>query len=85
MDQADIYGGYTAEDILGDALRAAPGLRDQIEIVTKCDIVAPVGRHAGARVKYYDTSSAHITASVEASLKAMATDWIASSPPGCSG
>lgn len=76
MDQADIYGGYTAEDILGDALRAAPGLRDQIEIVTKCDIVAPVGRHAGARVKYYDTSSAHITASVEASLKAMATDWI---------
>lgn len=76
MDQADIYGGYAAEALLGAALRGAPGLRDRIEIVTKCDIVAPVGRHAGARVKHYDTSPAHITASVEASLAAMATDRI---------
>lgn len=76
MDQADIYGGYTAEAILGAALRHAPALRDQIEIVTKCDIVAPVGRHAGARVKHYDTTPAHITASVEASLRDMATDRI---------
>ncbi len=76
MDQADIYGGYTAETLLGAALRAAPGLRDRIEIVTKCDIVAPVGRHSAARVKYYDTSAAHITASVEASLREMATDRI---------
>jgi predicted oxidoreductase len=76
MDQADIYGGYTAEAIFGAALRAAPALRDQIEIVTKCDIVAPVGRHAAARVKYYDTSRAHITSSVEASLRDMATDRI---------
>lgn len=76
MDQADIYGSYTAEAIFGAALKAAPVLRDQIEIVTKCDIVAPVGRHAGARVKHYDTSAAHITASVEASLRDMATDRI---------
>ena len=76
MDQADIYGGYTAEAIFGAALKAAPALRDQIEIVTKCDIVAPVGRHAGARVKHYDTSLTHITASVEASLRDMATDRI---------
>lgn len=76
MDQADIYGGYAAEALLGAALRAAPGLRDRIEIVTKCDIVAPVGRHAGARVKHYDTSAGHITAAVEASLREMATDRI---------
>lgn len=76
MDQADIYGGYTAEGLLGAALRVAPGLRDRIEIVTKCDIVAPVGRHAAARVKYYDTSPAHIAASVETSLREMATDRI---------
>jgi predicted oxidoreductase len=76
MDQADIYGGYTAETLLGAALKAAPGLRDRIEIVTKCDIVAPVGRHSAARVKHYDTSAAHITASVEASLREMATDRI---------
>lgn len=76
MDQADIYGGYTAEGLLGAALKASPGLRDRIEIVTKCDIVAPVGRHVGARIKHYDTSAAHITASVEASLREMATDRI---------
>jgi predicted oxidoreductase len=76
MDQADIYGGYAAEALLGAALRTTPALRDRIEIVTKCDIVAPVGRHSAARVKYYDTSAAHITASVEASLREMATDRI---------
>jgi predicted oxidoreductase len=76
LDQADIYGGYTAEGLLGAALRAAPHLRDQVEVVTKCDIVAPVGRHAGARVKHYDTSPAHITASVESSLRAMGLDRI---------
>ena len=76
FDQADIYGGYQAEALLGAALRAAPQLRDKMEIVTKCDIVAPVGRHSAARVKHYDTSAAHINASVEASLRDMATDHI---------
>ena len=76
MDQADIYGGYEAEEVLGKALAQAPHLRDQIEIVTKCDIIAPVGRHSAARVKYYDTSKAHITASVEASLRLMGIEHI---------
>ena len=49
IDQADIYGGYTAEAILGACLRENKGLRDKLEIVTKCDIVAPVGRYADAR------------------------------------
>lgn len=76
MDQADIYGGYEAEEVLGNALKAAPALKDQIEIVTKCDIVAPVGRYANARVKYYDTSRAHILASVDHSLRLMNIDKI---------
>lgn len=76
FDQADIYGGYTAEAIFGDALRAAPHLRDRMEIVTKCGIVAPAGRHAGARVKHYDTSAAHITASVDQSLSDMGIERI---------
>ncbi|MBV0912382.1 aldo/keto reductase [Anianabacter salinae] len=76
MDQADIYGGYEAEALLGAALKAAPGLRDRIEIVTKCDIVAPAGRHSGARVKHYDTSADHIATSVDASLSLMAIERI---------
>lgn len=75
MDQADIYGGYEAEEIMGNAMKGT-NLRDQIEIVTKCDIVAPAGRYADARVKYYDTSRAHITSSVEHSLRLMGTDRI---------
>jgi predicted oxidoreductase len=76
MDQADIYGGYVAEEVLGNALKAAPALKDQIEIVTKCDIVAPAGRYSDARLKYYDTSRAHILASVDHSLRLMNVDKI---------
>ena len=76
MDQADIYGGYEAEALLGNCLKASPALRDRIEIVTKCGIIAPVGRYSDARLKHYDTSPAHITASIEQSLKNMRTNQI---------
>ncbi|MEO3998353.1 aldo/keto reductase [Mesorhizobium sp. CAU 1732] len=76
IDQADIYGGYTAEAVLGACLRAAPALRDRIEIVTKCGIVAPAGRYADRRVKHYDTSEAHIAASIDQSLTDMAIEQI---------
>ena len=75
FDQADIYGGYEAEEILGNALSGS-ALRNKMEIVTKCDIIAPVGRYAEARVKYYDTSRAHIMASVDHSLRLMGIDHI---------
>lgn len=76
FDQADIYGGYTAEAILGEAIKADPSLRRQMEIVTKCDIVAPAGRYADSPVKYYDTSATHINAAVDLSLQDMAIDHI---------
>ncbi|WP_299704060.1 aldo/keto reductase family oxidoreductase [uncultured Tateyamaria sp.] len=76
FDQADIYGGYVAEAVLGEALKADTGLRSMMEIVTKCDIVAPVGRYADAPVKYYDTSRAHIMQSIENSLRDMNVDHI---------
>ena len=76
FDQADIYGGYTAEAVMGGALKANPSLRAKMEIVTKCDIVVDAGRHAGARVKHYDTSKAHIDASVDASLIDLGIDHI---------
>ncbi|RPE67401.1 putative oxidoreductase [Pacificibacter maritimus] len=76
FDQADIYGEYTAEAVLGTALRGASSLRDQMQIITKCDIVAPCGNYSDAPVKYYDTSAAHLNASVDASLSNMAIDHI---------
>ena len=75
MDQADIYGGYAAEEVLGEALRGTD-LRNRIEIVTKCNIVAPVGRYKQAKVKYYDTRRNHILASVDHSLRLMGINHI---------
>lgn len=76
FDQADIYGDYGAEAVLGGAMKANPSLRNKMEIITKCDIVAPCGRYADAKVKYYDTSRAHIEKSVEISLTEMAIETV---------
>ena len=76
FDQADIYGAYTAEGLLGAALKQAPALRGQMEIITKCDIVAPIGMHADKRVKYYDSSQPAINQAVDRSLQEMAIEQI---------
>ncbi len=76
LDLADIYGGYQVEEIVGKAFKAAPHLRDRVEIVTKFDIVIDAGRYAGARVKHYDTSAAHIERSIDWSLRLMGLERI---------
>ncbi|MEL7344461.1 MAG: aldo/keto reductase [Pseudomonadota bacterium] len=76
MDLADIYGGYVVENIFGDCLRAAPALREKIEIVTKTDIVAPIGKFSNKTVKYYDTSPEYIEAAIETSRKEIGIDVI---------
>ena len=76
FDQADIYGGYRCEKLLGDALRDAPHLRDQMEIITKCGIVLMGENFPGNRVKYYDTGAEHISASVDQSLSNMNIEQI---------
>ncbi|MFA0521825.1 aldo/keto reductase, partial [Vibrio sp. 10N.222.55.E8] len=38
VDHADIYGNYQCETLFGEALALEPALRDEIQIVTKCDI-----------------------------------------------
>jgi predicted oxidoreductase len=73
FDHADIYGDYSAEGLFGEALALQPGLRDKMELVSKCGIkllAAPPG-HA---IQHYDTSAAHITSSVEHSLRQLQTD-----------
>ena len=76
FDQADIYGGYSSEALLGETLKQAPYLRDSMEIITKCDIVAPIGIYSDNKVKHYDTSAQHINLSVERSLSQMAIEQI---------
>lgn len=76
FDHADIYGDYRCEQLFGEALRAQPGLRSQMEIVTKCDIMLLSKAWPQTRVKHYDTSAAHVTASVERSLQRIGVDVI---------
>ena len=76
FDQADIYGGYTSEALLGETLKQAPHLRDSMQLITKCDIVAPTGLYSDKKIKHYDTSAQHINFSVERSLSQMAIEQI---------
>ena len=76
FDHADIYGGYTVEAMFGDALAAAPGLRERMQIVTKCGIRIVAAARPGHRINHYDSSRAHVLASVENSLRALRTDRI---------
>jgi len=71
FDQADIYGDYASEKILGKALKDAPALREQMEIITKCDIMLISEHYPDRKVKYYDTSRAHLELSVNNSLTYM--------------
>jgi predicted oxidoreductase len=76
FDHADIYGGYAVEDEFGAALAASPGLRDRLALVTKCGIKLISPARPAHVVKSYDTSRAHVVASVENSLRTLRTDRI---------
>ncbi|MES3023097.1 MAG: aldo/keto reductase [Pseudomonadota bacterium] len=74
FDHADIYGGYGVEGLFGEALRQQPGLRDQIELVSKCGIKLVSPERPQHTIQHYDTGADHITASVEQSLRQLGTD-----------
>ncbi|WP_414636783.1 aldo/keto reductase [Aquabacterium sp.] len=76
FDHADIYGGYQVEDLFGEALAMQPGLRNRLQLVGKCGIRLVSPARPGTWVKHYDTSAAHVRASVDASLAALRTDHL---------
>jgi predicted oxidoreductase len=76
FDHADIYGDYACEEMFGLALARDPSLRDQIQLVTKCDIRLVSNQHPENSINHYDTSKAHILASVDHSLAKLHTDRI---------
>ncbi|MDV5167779.1 aldo/keto reductase family oxidoreductase [Photobacterium rosenbergii] len=68
VDHADIYGGYTCEQLFGEALAIDPSVCEQIEIVTKCDINLCSDLVPERKINHYDTSKQHIVNSVNNSL-----------------
>jgi predicted oxidoreductase len=73
LDTADIYGfdgtsGFgDAESLLGEVLRAEPGLRSRMVLATKGGIAPPLP---------YDQSPAYLATAIDASLRRLATDTI---------
>jgi predicted oxidoreductase len=76
FDHADIYGNYTCEELFGNALKLAPAIRQQVQLITKCGIKLISGNRPSHKIKSYDTTKRHIIASVENSLTKLHTDFI---------
>lgn len=76
FDHADIYGDYRVEALFGEALAVRPDLRAQIQIVSKCGIKLQSAQRPQHRMKSYDTSRAHVLASVEQSLRRLGSDHL---------
>lgn len=74
FDHADLYGGHRCEALFGEALRAQPGLKREMQLVSKCDIAIPGPWAPQRRLKYYDTSAAYIRASAERSLQLLGVE-----------
>ncbi|MFC3532716.1 aldo/keto reductase family oxidoreductase [Vogesella facilis] len=75
FDHADLYGGFRCEALFGRWLKANPSRRDAIQLVSKCGIKPPDAAR-GWRLKHYDCSAEHITASVHASLQKLGSDHL---------
>jgi len=75
FDHADIYGDYRTEALFGEALKAAPGLRRRMQLVSKCGIRL---RSADRpyRLNHYDTSAPYVRAQVERSLVNLHTEQL---------
>ncbi|ARC93758.1 oxidoreductase [Vibrio coralliilyticus] len=76
VDHADIYGNYECEALFGEALKLDPAVRDEIEIVTKCDIKLCTDKFPQRKVNHYDTSAGHIYESVNNSLSRLNIEQI---------
>jgi predicted oxidoreductase len=74
FDHADIYGNYSCETLFGQAMAMDKRLKKITQHVSKCDIMLKSDAFPKRRVKHYDTSAAHIKASVENSLKRLNID-----------
>ena len=75
FDHADIYGGYTTEELFGNAFSEMKIEREKIQLITKCGICMP-SEKKNFPLKYYNYSKEYILNQVDESLKNLRTDYI---------
>jgi predicted oxidoreductase len=73
FDAAEIYGNYMGEERIGEVLRVAPHLRDQMEIVTKTGINMFSDKR-NYKMSHYDTRKQKVVTSCQESIKRMNCD-----------
>lgn len=76
FEHGDSYGSYKCEELFGNLLHEGAFKRNEVILFTKCGLKVPNAQYPDIRIKHYDTSSAHIIKSVDASLKRLRTDYI---------
>lgn len=76
FDHADVYGGYMCEELFGNIMSRKSFKREDVVLFTKCGVNLPHANRPDIRVKYFDTSAAHIQKSVDNSLQKLRTDYI---------
>lgn len=76
FDHADIYGNHECEALFGQALKAEPGLRNKMELISKTGIALDTDKFPERNLKYYDYSPEYIISSVEKSLVNFGTDHL---------
>lgn len=76
FDNADIYGDYGNEKLVGDVIRKNPGIRKNIQLISKCGIKLLSAHQPKTWIKHYDTTKEHILNSVDNSLKNLRTEYL---------
>ena len=76
FDHADIYGDYTTEEEFGKALVNMPGVRQHVQLITKCGIKMVGPQRPEHHIKSYDTSKEYIIRCADRSLKNLHTDYL---------
>src|SRR6202789_3856300 len=69
IDTAEIYGPFTNEELVAQAIR---GRRDQVVLATKFGMFS----HAGGGPGQLDSTPANIRTAIEGSLRRLGTDYI---------
>jgi aryl-alcohol dehydrogenase-like predicted oxidoreductase len=69
LDTAEIYGPFTNEELVGEAIK---GRREEVVLATKFGMVS----HAGDGPGHLDSSPANVRTAIEGSLRRLGTDHV---------
>jgi predicted oxidoreductase len=76
FDHADIYGGYSVQELFGQAMALKPSLRQKMQLISKAGICLLSPKFPQRYIKHYDSSATHLIASAEQSLRELRTDYL---------